>query len=60
MSQPPLNNPGARYWEDLVEELDFSPDEKRAIREGASQMIVEVRTRRLAEAARARTPTRSK
>jgi hypothetical protein len=24
MSQPPLNNPGARYWDDLVEEFDFS------------------------------------
>jgi hypothetical protein len=36
MSQPPLNNSGARYWNDLVEEFDFSPDEKREIREGAT------------------------
>jgi transcriptional regulator with XRE-family HTH domain len=49
MSQPPLNNPGARYWDDLVEEFDFSPDEKREIREGADHMIAEVRARRLAE-----------
>jgi hypothetical protein len=43
MSQPPLNNPGARYWDDLVEEFDFSPDEKREIRQGAQHMIAEVR-----------------
>jgi predicted XRE-type DNA-binding protein len=47
--QPPLNNPGARYWNDLVEEFDFTPDEKREIREGADHMIAEVRARRLAE-----------
>jgi hypothetical protein len=47
MSQPPLNNPGARYWDDLVEEFDFSPAEKREIREGADHMIAEVRARRL-------------
>ena len=49
MSQPLLNNPGARYWDDLVEEFDFSPDEKREIRQGADHMIAEVRARRLAE-----------
>jgi DNA-directed RNA polymerase specialized sigma subunit len=49
MSQPPLNNPGARYWDDLVEEFGFSPDEKREIRVGADHMIAEVRARRLAE-----------
>ena len=49
MSQPPLNNPGARYWDDLVEEFDFSPDEKREIRAGADHMIAEVRAQRLAE-----------
>ena len=49
MSQPPLNNPGARYWEDLVEEFGFSPDEKREIRAGADHMVAEVRARRLAE-----------
>jgi hypothetical protein len=49
MSQPPLNNPGARYWDELVEEFDFSPDEHREIREGANHMIAEVRARRLAE-----------
>ena len=48
MSQPPLNNPGARYWDDLVEEFDFSPDEKREMRAGADGMIAEVRARRLA------------
>ena len=37
------------YWNDLVEEFDFSPDEKREIREGADHMIAEVRARRLAE-----------
>jgi predicted XRE-type DNA-binding protein len=49
MSQPPLNNSGASYWNDLVEEFDSSPDEKREIREGADHMIAEVRARRLAE-----------
>ena len=49
MSQPPLNNPGARYWDDLMEEFDFSPDEKREIRQGADHVIAEVRARRLAE-----------
>ena len=49
MSQPPLNNPRARYWGDLVKEFDFSPDEQREIREGANHMIAEVRARRLAE-----------
>jgi len=49
MSQPPLNNPGARYWEDLVEEFGFSPDERREIRVGVDHMIAEVRARRLAE-----------
>ena len=49
MSQPPLNNPGARYWDDLVEEFDFSPAENHEIREGANHMIAEVRARRLAE-----------
>ncbi len=49
MSQPPLNNPGSRHWDDLVEEFDFSPNEKREIREGANHMIAEVRARRLAE-----------
>jgi DNA-binding XRE family transcriptional regulator len=45
----PLNSPAARSWDDLVEEFDFSPEEKRQIREGADQMIAEVRARRLAE-----------
>ena len=49
MSQPPQNNPGARYWDDVVEEFDFSPEEKREIRVGADRMIAEVRARRLAE-----------
>lgn len=49
MSQPPLRNPDARYWDDLVEEFDFSPEEKRQIREGADRMIVEVQASRLAD-----------
>jgi predicted XRE-type DNA-binding protein len=49
LSQPPLNNPGAKYPYDLVEEFGFSPDEKREIREGADHMIAEVRARRPAE-----------
>jgi predicted transcriptional regulator len=49
MSSPPLNNPAARYWDDLVEELDFSAKEKHAIRAGADHVIAEVRARRLAE-----------
>ena len=48
MSQPPLNNPGSRSWDDLVDEFDFSPEEKRQIRAGADHMIAEVRARRLA------------
>lgn len=47
MNQPPLRNPGARYWDELVEEFDFSPDEQLKIRERAAQMIAEVRARRL-------------
>jgi hypothetical protein len=38
MSQPPLNNPGARHWDDLMDEFDFSPDEKREIGEGADHI----------------------
>jgi hypothetical protein len=49
MSQPPLNNPNARYWDDLVQEFDFSPEEQDVIRSGAGQMIAEVRAQRLAE-----------
>ena len=60
MSQPPLNNSGARYWNDLVEEFDFSPDEKREIREGADHMIAEVRARRLAEVRKRQKATQDK
>lgn len=49
MSNSPISNPNARYWDDLVEEFEFSPEEKRDIREGADRMIAEVRARRLAE-----------
>lgn len=49
MSNPPLNNPNARYWDDLVEEFDFSLQETQEIRDGADRMIAEVRARRLAE-----------
>ena len=37
-SQPPLNNANARYWYDLVQEFDFSPEEQDAIRSGAEEM----------------------
>jgi predicted XRE-type DNA-binding protein len=49
MSQPPLNNPNARYWDDLVQDFDFSPEEREAIRAGADRMITEVRAQRLAD-----------
>lgn len=49
MSNPPLNNPNARYWDDLVEEFDFTPQETQEIRDGADRMIAEVRAQRLAE-----------
>jgi hypothetical protein len=49
MSQPPLSNPNARYWDDLVQDLDFSPEEQEVIRSGADQIIAEVRAQRLAE-----------
>ena len=52
MNQPPQNNPGARAWDDLVEEFAFSPEEKQEIRAGADRMIAEVRARRLAEVRR--------
>ncbi len=49
MSQPPLNNPNARYWDDLVQDFDFSHDEQQAIRSGSDCMITEVRAQRLAD-----------
>ena len=49
MSQLPLNNPNARYWDDLVQGFDFSPEEKDAIRAGADRMITEARAQRLAD-----------
>jgi hypothetical protein len=49
MSNPPLNNPNARYWDGPAEEFDFTPQETQEIREGADRMIAEVRVRRLAE-----------
>ena len=49
MSNPPLSTPGARYWDDLVEEFDFSAEEQQEIRAGADHMIAEIRARRLAE-----------
>lgn len=49
MNHPPLNNPNARYWDDLVEDFDFTPEEQRAVRSGADRMIAEVRAQRLAE-----------
>ena len=49
MSGPPLNNPNARYWDDLVEDFAFTPEEQESVRSGADRMIAEVRARRLAE-----------
>ena len=49
MSKPPLNNPNARYWDDLVEDFGFTPEEQEAVRSGADRMIAEVRARRLAD-----------
>jgi Helix-turn-helix. len=49
VNKPPLNNPGAQYWDDLVEEFEFSLEEQTAVRSGADRMIAEVRAQRLAE-----------
>lgn len=49
MSQPPRSSPASRSWDDLVQDFDFSPEEKRQIREGADHMIAEVRAHRLVE-----------
>ena len=46
MDQPPLNNPNARYWGDLIEDFGFTPDEQEALRSGADLMIAEVRAQR--------------
>lgn len=48
VSKPPLNNPNARYWDDLVEDFGFTPEEQEAVRSGAERMIAEVRARSLA------------
>jgi hypothetical protein len=50
VNQPPLNNPNARYWDDLVEDFGITPDEQEAVRSGADRMIAEVRAQHLAEA----------
>ena len=47
MNKPPLNNPNARYWDDLVEDFGFTPEEQEAVRSGADRMIAEVRAARL-------------
>jgi predicted XRE-type DNA-binding protein len=57
MKQPPQNKPGARTWDDLVEEFAFSPEEKREVRAGADRMIAEVRAERLAEVRRRQNAT---
>jgi DNA-binding XRE family transcriptional regulator len=49
VNKPPLNNPNARYWDDLVEDFGFTPEEQQAVRSGADRMIAEVRAQRLAE-----------
>lgn len=46
---PALNNPNARYWDDLAEEFGFTPQEQAAVQPGAHRMIAESRARRLAE-----------
>ena len=39
MGQPPLNNPGARYWDDLVEEFGFvSPSTASSSRDRPGQV----------------------
>lgn len=47
MSKEPLSNPNARYWDDLVEDLAFTPEEQVAVRSGAARMIAEARAQRL-------------
>ncbi|GAA2139012.1 hypothetical protein GCM10009760_20730 [Kitasatospora kazusensis] len=49
MSRPPLKNPKAAYWDDLVEDFDFTPQEQAEIQAGAAEMIAAVRAHRLAE-----------
>lgn len=49
MSNPPLNNPNARYWDDLVQDFGFTPEEQEAVRSGADRMIAGARAQRLAE-----------
>jgi hypothetical protein len=49
VSRPPLNNPNARYWDDLVEDFGFTPEEQDAVRSDADRMVAEVRAQRLAE-----------
>jgi DNA-binding XRE family transcriptional regulator len=48
-SQPSHSSPHSRSWDDLVQQFDFSPAERRQILQGADQMIAEVRARRLAD-----------
>ncbi|HEV2372909.1 MAG TPA: helix-turn-helix transcriptional regulator [Streptosporangiaceae bacterium] len=49
MNKPPLNNPNARYWDDLVEDFGFTTEEQQAVQTGAGRMIAEMRAQRLAE-----------
>jgi hypothetical protein len=49
VNQPPLNNPNARYWDDLVEDFGITPHEQEAVRSGADLMIAEVRAQHLTE-----------
>ena len=48
MSIPPLNNPNARYWDDLVGNSG-SFGKSRAVRWGADRMIAEAWARRRSE-----------
>ncbi|MFJ8668420.1 XRE family transcriptional regulator [Streptomyces sp. NPDC093600] len=43
------NKSGATSWDDLKEDLAFTPEEKARIEAGSQQMLAEVRAYRLAE-----------
>jgi hypothetical protein len=37
VNQPPLNNPNARHWDDLVEDFGFTPDEQEGTPSGLAR-----------------------
>ena len=55
MSSPPLNNPNAHYWDDLVEDFGLTLEEQEAVRSGAERIIAEVQAKRLAEVRKLKT-----